>query len=75
MDGGTHNQQEAKSLLAEVKTGLESLYRANKTNCFSGELSSLIAECDDASHGYVFSYDVRRLQIAITDSIIHVRLY
>lgn len=75
MDGGTHNQQAAKSLLAEVKTGLESLYRANKTNCFSGELSSLIAECDDASHGYVFSYDVRRLQIAITDSIIHVRLY
>lgn len=75
MDGGAHNQSSAKSLLAEVNTGLESLYRANKTNCFSGELSALIAECEDVSHGYVFSYDVRRLQIAITDGIIHVRLY
>lgn len=75
MDGGEHNQSSAKSLLAEIRTGLDSLYRTNKTNCFSGELSALIAECDDVSHGYVFSYDVRRLQIAITDSIIHVRLY
>lgn len=75
MDGGTHNQSSAKSVLSEVKTGLESLYRANKANCFSDELSALIAECDDVSHGYVFSYDVRRLQIAISDCIIHVRLY
>ena len=75
MDGNTHNQSSAKSLLGEVKTGLEGLLRANKTNCFSQELSALIAECDDVSHGYVFSYDVRRLQIAITDSIIHVQLY
>lgn len=75
MDSGTHSQSSAKSLLAEVKTGLESLYRANKGDCFAGEISALIAECDDVSYGYVFSYDVRRLQIAVCDCIIHVRLY
>ena len=75
MDGNTHNQSSAKSLLGEVKTGLEGLLRANGTNCFAQELSALIAECDDVSHGYIFSYDVRRLQIAITDSIIHVQLF
>lgn len=75
MDEGRHNQTSAKSVLGEVKTGLESLLRANGTNCFFQELSKLIAECDDVSQGYVFSYDVRRLQIAVCDSIIHVRLY
>ena len=75
MDSGTHSQPMAKSLLSEVKTGLDSLYRANAAGCFSQEITSLIAECDDVSYGYVFSYDVRRLQIAICDCIIHVRLY
>ena len=75
MDGGTRNQASAKSILSEVRTGFESLYRANAAGCFSQEISSLIAECDDVSYGYVFSYDVRKLQIAICDCIIHVRLY
>lgn len=75
MDGGTTNQSAAKSILSEIGTGLESLHRANSNNCFTEELSYLIAECEDVSHGYVLAYDVRRLQIAITDSIIHIRLY
>lgn len=75
MDNGTHSQTSAKSILSEVKTGLESLYRANKSDCFAEEISALIAECEDVSYGYVFSYDVRRLQIAVCDCIIHVRLY
>ncbi len=81
MDGGGGftgrggNQDEAKSVLAEVETGLNGLLRGNADNCFSAELDALIAECEDVSSGYVFSYDVRRLQVAICDSIIHVRLY
>ena len=75
MDNGTHSQNSAKSILAEVRTGLESLQRANKTGCFAEEISALIAECDDVCYGYVFSYDVRRLQIAVCDCIISVRLY
>lgn len=75
MDSGEYTQTSAKSLLGEVRTGLQSLYNANQSNCFTQEISALLAECDDASHGYVFSYDVRRLQIAIADSIIHAQLY
>ena len=44
-------------------------------NCFSSEIANLCAECEDVSHGYVFSYDVRRLQIAIIDSLVNIRLY
>ena len=75
MDSGEHNQASAKSILGEIGTGLDGLYRANKSNCFSEEISALLAERDDVCHGYVFSYDVRRLQIAICDCIINVRLY
>lgn len=75
MDGGERDGSAAKSVLSEVRMGLSGLLKANPDNCFSEELSALIAECDDASGGYVFSYDVRRLQIAICDCIVHVRLY
>lgn len=75
MDGGARNQNAAKSVLGEINSGLSGLYGANKSNCFSSELSGLIAVCDDVSAGYVFSCDVRKLQIAICDSIIHARLY
>ena len=48
---------------------------ANADNCFSGEIRRLIAECDNVNEGYVYSKDLRRLQIAIADSIINVKLY
>lgn len=75
LDGYSLNQSGAKSVLQDVKTGLDSLARSNTANCFSNEIESLRAECDDVSHGYVFSYDVRRLQIAIIDSVVNVKLY
>lgn len=75
IDGYTCDQSAAKSVLSDVKTGLQSLYRQNATNCFAGELKYLITECDDVSHGYVLSADVRRLQIAITDSLVNIKLY
>lgn len=75
LDDGSCGQSGAKSVLEDVRTGLNSLARQNAANCFSSELKSLCAECDDVSYGYVFSYDVRRLQIAITDVIVNVKLY
>ncbi|MDE7087320.1 MAG: hypothetical protein K2O67_03910, partial [Clostridia bacterium] len=75
LDDYVCDQSAAKSVLGDVKTGLQSLLRQNQSNCFSGELRNLIAECDDVSYGYVLSRDVRRLQIAITDSIVNIRLY
>ena len=69
------DQTAAKSLLKDVKSGLDGLARQNAANCFTSEIKSLIAEYEDVVHGYVYSYDVRRFQIAIADSIIKMRLY
>lgn len=75
LDKYSCDQSAAKSVLNDVKTGLDGLARSNAANCFSGEIASLRAECDDVSHGYVLSHDVRRLQIAIIDSIVNIKLY
>lgn len=68
-------QAGAKSLLAEVEKSIDGLISANAGNCFAEELDALKAECADVSYGYVFAYDVRRLQIAICDSIVNVNIY
>lgn len=75
LDTATQNQNGAKSILADVKTDLNSLLRLNGTNCFAEELSLLLAECDDVSEGYILSREVRRLQVAVCDCIINVKLY
>ena len=69
------DQSGAKTILNDVKRGLNGLKSQNVNNCFSTELDNLLCECDDVSYGYVFSYDVRRLQIAICDTILNVKLY
>ncbi len=75
LDGYSCSQSNAKSVLGDVNTGLKGLARINSANCFTKEIDALLAEYSDVSSGYVFSYDVRRLQIAITDCIANIRLY
>ena len=75
METAKTDQNGAKQVLSQVEITLKGLSRDNSTNCFKDELSRLVAECEDASDGYVFSRDVRRLQIAITDTIVNIRLY
>ncbi len=75
LDAMTQSQNGAKSILTDVKTNLNSLLRLNGANCFASELSALIAECDDVAEGYILSHDVRRLQVAVCDCIINIKLY
>lgn len=75
IDTGEYGQTQAKSVIADIRNTLKGLLTANADNCFSGEIRRLIAECDNVSKGYVYSKDLRRLQIAITDSIINIKLY
>lgn len=75
LDNFTCNQSGAKNILAEVGKGLDGLCRENSANCFSSELAALQKEREDVASGYVFSCDVRRLQIAICDCIVNVKLY
>ena len=75
LDGYSCSQSSAQSVLGDVKTGLSGLARINTSNCFTKEIDALLAEYSDVSSGYIFSYDVRRMQIAITDCIANIRLY
>lgn len=74
LDTGEYSQGNAKSVIADIKSGLNSLY-ANTSNCFTVELNRLTAECEDAAGGIIYSKDLRKLQIAIADTIINIRLY
>lgn len=75
LDTGEYNQSNAKNVIKDVKSGLEGLLSANANNCFTNELRRLIAVCDDTADGYVYSKDLRKLQIAIADTVINVQLY
>lgn len=75
LDTGEYNQGAAKAVLADVKSGLNGLKIANIENCFYGELRRLIAECEAVESGFLYSKDMRKLQIAITDTIINIELY
>ncbi len=68
-------QNAAKAVLNEIKSTLKGLESNNSDNCFGQEITYLIAECEDVSYGYVFSYDIRRLQIAVCDCIVNVNIY
>lgn len=75
LDTGEYGQTQAKSVISDIQNTLKGLLTANPDNCFSGQIRRLIAECSDVSEGYVYSKDLRRLQIAIADTIINVKLY
>lgn len=68
-------QEEAKILLKELGVVLHGVLKLNEQTCFKEELNYLIAEHDDISYGYIFSYGVRRLQIAVCDAIVNANIY
>lgn len=74
LDGLSVGQEEAKSILSEIKSVINGLSCANAGNCFEKELNYLLAECDDVAYGYVFSYNVRRLQVAVCDTVVNVNI-
>ena len=75
LDTGEYNQSLAKGVLKDVTSGLHGLKLANSENCFSGEIRRLLAECESVGDGYIYSKDMRKLQIAIADTIINIELY
>lgn len=75
LDTGEYNQNKAASVVSGIKSGLKGLLSANPDNCFTENLRMLCAVCDDVSGGYIYSKDMRRLQIAIADVVINAELY
>lgn len=75
LDTGEYGQNQAKNVVTAISNGLNGLKNANAFNCFYEDFSRLVCECEDVAYGYVYSKDLRYLQIAITDAIINCRIY
>lgn len=75
LDTGKYGQSAVKSVVADIKTGLDSLISANSDNCFFEELKRLSVICNDLYGGTVYSKNLRALQIAVCDTIINIKLY
>lgn len=75
IDGGTCDQNKAKSVLGDVLAALNGLLRDNPANCFTSEIRYLVTQCEDALFGYVYSRNVRALQAALIDCVLNIQLY
>jgi hypothetical protein len=75
MDKGEYNQEKAKGALSGVSSALNGLLRENSDNCFTQSLKYISSECEDVCFGYIYSGEVRKLQIAIVDSIVNCNIY
>lgn len=75
LDTGGYSQNDARNVISDIEKGLKGLLSANPDNCFSLHLKRLIACCGEAKSGYIYSKNLRKLQIAIADVIINVKLY
>lgn len=75
LDTGDYSQTTAKSVLNDIYGTLCGLKGLNAENCFTSELDRLLLLCEDIGGGYIYSKDVRKLQIAVADTIINIELY
>ena len=74
LDTGEYSQEKAKGILATINDTLRGLLKNNENNCFTASIQSLIDECDRLSGGYLLSKNMRYIQIAILDKILHAEL-
>lgn len=69
------NQSKAKETAKTIENSLKALLKSNQKNCFTETIEKLLAEYKYKTSGYLYSKDMRYLQIAITDAIIKAELY
>ena len=74
LDTGEYTQQKAKNILSSISNTLNGLLKANENNCFTLDIKYLIGECEKAGSGYLLSKNMRYIQIALTDKILHAEL-
>ena len=74
LDTTDYSQNKAKMILASITDTLKGLYKSNENNCFTESIKSLIDECDGIKGGYLLSKNMRYIQIAIIDKILHAEL-
>ncbi|MDE6504498.1 MAG: hypothetical protein K2L42_01350 [Clostridia bacterium] len=75
LDTGEYSQNNAKAVVFSIENTINGLMKANADNCFSEHFRRLTKECEALKSGYIYSKDMRKLQIAVADTIINVNLY
>lgn len=75
LDTGAYGQNEAKSVILNIENAISGLLSSNADNCFTPHLRNLNSLCKEARGGYIFSKDLRKLQIAAADVLINIKLY
>ena len=70
IDTGAYSQNKAKSILANISDTLDGMLKSNGNNCFTEKIKSVIDECGKVS-GYLYSKNMRYIQIALADVIIN----
>ena len=69
------SQSDAKSAVKDAQSVISALLRSDSLACFSPYLNYIYALCDDIVYGgYVYSRDVRYVQIASADCLLKVTL-
>ena len=74
LDTGEYSQSSAKQILSSIMDSLKGLLKTNENNCFTQSIQSLIEECESVSGGFLLSKNMRYIQIAIIDKILHTEL-
>lgn len=75
LDTGEYTQSKAKDVVNAIKSAINGLLKTNGGNCFTGALGKLCAECTDRQTGFLYSKDMRYLQIAIIDAILNAQIF
>lgn len=75
MDKGEFGQNEARLVLNDIENNIKGLLTSNPDNCFSLPLRSVLGECGQAAQGIIYSKNLRKIQIAIADILINLKLY
>ena len=75
LDTGEYNQSTAKQICYSIKKSINALLNSNENNCFTEKLNFLKSECEAKESGYVYSKDMRYIQIAIADAVISAQLF
>lgn len=74
LDTGEYSQDKAKGILSSIIGSLKGLLKNNENNCFTESINSLIDDCERLYGGYLLSKNMRYIQIAIADKILHAEL-
>lgn len=74
LDTGEFGQSKAKEIISAIKSGTEAIKNSEAGNPFSVCAETVSDICDEIKKGYIYSRELRFLQVAIADAILNIDL-